>query len=300
MVKGVHQLVQVRVSVHHVSCQDVVKAVCGAWETLLHLLTPDQLCDLVTDDWGLFIICFLRHHPYEIQIRKPTSGMYLQRPLVLRKTLYWRFPNTSGRSVEVTLAPGERERDTNLKRVWTWRRSWYLGWFVSVPKRLDTMVTSPVPAPSSITFLSAKLYLSWLVSRKWHNTIACWRTKDYSWLTGLHLSFGHIADAYRFDYRGPQYGSIEVCGLFDADLQIRKHVSLPGFRAGDGGVKTSSHYGLGQLWTHRRETCGFKTNSMTKLQIIKSPLSKLDTSLDCSFWLSWLFLLWQMWDFYIQ
>lgn len=41
------------------------------------------------------------------------------------------------------------------------------------PSRLDTIVTSPVPAPSSITFLSARLYLSWLVSRKWHNTMAC-------------------------------------------------------------------------------------------------------------------------------
>lgn len=41
------------------------------------------------------------------------------------------------------------------------------------PSRLDTIVTNPVPAPSSITFLSARLYLSWLVSRKWHNTMAC-------------------------------------------------------------------------------------------------------------------------------
>lgn len=44
---------------------------------------------------------------------------------------------------------------------------------LSEPNRLDTIVTSPVPAPSSITFLSARLYLSWLVSRKWHNTMAC-------------------------------------------------------------------------------------------------------------------------------
>lgn len=46
VVKGVHKLLQVRMGVHHVSCQDVVETMCGTWETLLHLLSPDKLCDL--------------------------------------------------------------------------------------------------------------------------------------------------------------------------------------------------------------------------------------------------------------
>lgn len=46
VVKGVHQLFQVRVGVHHVSCQDIVETMCGTRETLLHPLTPDELCDL--------------------------------------------------------------------------------------------------------------------------------------------------------------------------------------------------------------------------------------------------------------
>lgn len=49
VVKGVHQLFQVRMGVHHISCQNVVKTMRGAWETLLHLLTPDELCDLETE-----------------------------------------------------------------------------------------------------------------------------------------------------------------------------------------------------------------------------------------------------------
>lgn len=48
IVEGVHQLVQVRMGVHHVGCQDVVETVCGTWETLLHLLPPDELSDLET------------------------------------------------------------------------------------------------------------------------------------------------------------------------------------------------------------------------------------------------------------
>jgi len=49
VIKGVHQLLQVRMGVHHVSCQDVVETMCGAWETLLHLRTPDELGDLETE-----------------------------------------------------------------------------------------------------------------------------------------------------------------------------------------------------------------------------------------------------------
>lgn len=49
VVKGVHQLFQVRMGVHHVSCQDVVETMCGTRETLLHPLTPDELCDLETN-----------------------------------------------------------------------------------------------------------------------------------------------------------------------------------------------------------------------------------------------------------
>lgn len=49
VVKGIHQLLQIRVSIHHISCQDVVETMCGTRETLLHLLTPDQLCDLGGD-----------------------------------------------------------------------------------------------------------------------------------------------------------------------------------------------------------------------------------------------------------
>lgn len=44
---------------------------------------------------------------------KSTRGVYLHLFLVLRVTLYWRFPNTSGRSVDVTLAPGETEKLRN-------------------------------------------------------------------------------------------------------------------------------------------------------------------------------------------
>lgn len=47
----------------------------------------------------------------------------------------------------------------------------------SVPKMQDTMLTRPVPAPSSITFFSARLNLSRLVSKKWHSTIACRESK---------------------------------------------------------------------------------------------------------------------------
>lgn len=49
VVEGVHQLIQVRMGVHHVGCQDVVERVCGTGETLLHLLLPpDELGDLET------------------------------------------------------------------------------------------------------------------------------------------------------------------------------------------------------------------------------------------------------------
>lgn len=56
VVKGVHQLFQVGVGVHHVSCQNVVKTMCGMWETLLQLLTPDQLCDLDGYDLRYYVI----------------------------------------------------------------------------------------------------------------------------------------------------------------------------------------------------------------------------------------------------
>lgn len=46
MVKRVHQLIQVRVGIHDISCQDVVETMCSTWETLLNLLTPDELSDL--------------------------------------------------------------------------------------------------------------------------------------------------------------------------------------------------------------------------------------------------------------
>lgn len=46
VVESVHQLIQVRMAIDHVSRQNVVEAVGGARETLLHLLTPDQLGDL--------------------------------------------------------------------------------------------------------------------------------------------------------------------------------------------------------------------------------------------------------------
>ncbi len=49
VVKGVHQLVQVRMGIHHVCCQDVVETMGGTWETLLHLLTPDELRNLETE-----------------------------------------------------------------------------------------------------------------------------------------------------------------------------------------------------------------------------------------------------------
>lgn len=48
VVKRVHQLVQVRMRVDHVGSQNVIKAVRGTRETLLHLLTPGQLRHLGT------------------------------------------------------------------------------------------------------------------------------------------------------------------------------------------------------------------------------------------------------------
>lgn len=49
VVKGVHQLLQVRVGVDHVGCQDVVETVRGAREALFNIRTPDQLRHLQTD-----------------------------------------------------------------------------------------------------------------------------------------------------------------------------------------------------------------------------------------------------------
>lgn len=46
IVKSVHQLIQIRVCVHHISCQNVIKTMCCTWETLLYLLTPDKLSHL--------------------------------------------------------------------------------------------------------------------------------------------------------------------------------------------------------------------------------------------------------------
>lgn len=112
--------------------------------------------------------------------RRPTTGMYLHRSLVLRITLYRRFPNTSGRSVEVTLAPGGSSHMSVSRKQHNTNES-EGGLFE--PSRLDTIVTSPVPAPSSITFLSARLYLSWFVSRKWHKTMACFfGVAELSWV----------------------------------------------------------------------------------------------------------------------
>lgn len=48
VLKGAHQLVQVRMRVDHVGRQNVVEAVRGTRETLLRLLTPGQLRHLGT------------------------------------------------------------------------------------------------------------------------------------------------------------------------------------------------------------------------------------------------------------
>lgn len=102
--------------------------------------------------WFFFLV------PPPVPLAGRTRGIYLHRPLVLRVTLYWRFPNTSGRSVEVTLAPGDTTEIHKINnRVQNIRE---MNWSESVPNRLEMMVTRPVPAPSSITFLSLKLNLS--------------------------------------------------------------------------------------------------------------------------------------------
>lgn len=46
MVKGVHQLIQIRVGIHHIGCQDVIETMFCTWEMLLYLLTPDELSHL--------------------------------------------------------------------------------------------------------------------------------------------------------------------------------------------------------------------------------------------------------------
>lgn len=46
VVKCVHELVEVRVGVHHISRQYVVKTVRGTRESLIQILTPYQLSDL--------------------------------------------------------------------------------------------------------------------------------------------------------------------------------------------------------------------------------------------------------------
>lgn len=46
VVEGLHELIQVRMRIHHVSCQNVVKTMCSTRETLSHVLTPDELHDL--------------------------------------------------------------------------------------------------------------------------------------------------------------------------------------------------------------------------------------------------------------
>lgn len=43
VVKGVHQLLQITMG-----CQDLVETVCNTVETVLNILTPDQLCNLET------------------------------------------------------------------------------------------------------------------------------------------------------------------------------------------------------------------------------------------------------------
>lgn len=48
VLKGVHQLVQVRVGVNHICRHDVVETVRGPRETLLHLWAPGELGDLET------------------------------------------------------------------------------------------------------------------------------------------------------------------------------------------------------------------------------------------------------------
>lgn len=50
VVKRGHQLLQVRMRVDHVSGENVVKTVRVTRETLLHLLTPGQLCHLGTHE----------------------------------------------------------------------------------------------------------------------------------------------------------------------------------------------------------------------------------------------------------
>lgn len=59
VVEGVHQLLQVWVCVHHISCQDVVETVCGTRETLLQLLAPDELCHLEAQMIRLPLCCIV-------------------------------------------------------------------------------------------------------------------------------------------------------------------------------------------------------------------------------------------------
>lgn len=113
VVKSVHKLLQVWVRIDHVCSQNVIEAVGGTRETKLHLLTPGQLRHLATHNSA-----FPHKQPMivlEYVSVGRTRGTYLHRPLVLRVTLYWRFPNTSGRSVEVTLAPGDTKQHHKIQ-----------------------------------------------------------------------------------------------------------------------------------------------------------------------------------------
>lgn len=113
------------------------------------------------------------------------------------------------------------------------------------------MVTSPVPAPSSITFLSARLYLSLLVSKKWHSTIACLETQEFKFYCDISSTWSSTNNKSILLHRGPEDGSVEICGLFDPDLLVWESVAFPGLWADDGGMEPMSHYGLGQVCIYR-------------------------------------------------
>lgn len=83
-----------------------------------------------------------------------------------------------------------------------------------------------------------------------------WGTQVYSSQAGrrIMLTITIGINTLIWTYRGPEYSSIEVCGLFDADLQIRKLVSLPGLRSNERGWELPSHDGFGELCIHS-STC---------------------------------------------
>lgn len=113
-------------------------------------------------------------------------------------------------------------------------------WLLS-PRRLVTMVTRPVPAPSSMMLLSIRLYSSRWVSRKWHRTMAC-EQRAVSVLLRLRLK--HV----RSDtHRGPQNGPVTVRRLRDFDLHVCELISFPRFGSDQRRTKVSLHDRLCQL-----------------------------------------------------